>query len=113
MQLDIMKFGSVVVAFEVFADFSGYKSGILPFAVTGLYVVFTEFLIAGIYQHKTGNSAGGHAMRAIGWGEEKGTAYWLIANSWGSGWGEKGYIRFLRGSNHCGIEGYVSSGLPK
>lgn len=33
-----------------------------------------------------------HAVQAVGYD----TDYWLIRNSWGSGWGEKGYIRLSR-----------------
>jgi cathepsin L len=33
-----------------------------------------------------------HAVLAVGYDED----YWLIRNSWGSSWGEKGYIRLTR-----------------
>ncbi|KAJ4703640.1 putative Cysteine protease [Melia azedarach] len=38
-----------------------------------------------------------HAVTAIGYGTSSaGTKYWLMKNSWGTGWGEDGYMRIQR-----------------
>ncbi|KAI3495352.1 hypothetical protein L1887_37675 [Cichorium endivia] len=38
-----------------------------------------------------------HAITAVGYGTTTdGTKYWLMKNSWGVSWGEKGYIRIKR-----------------
>ncbi len=34
-----------------------------------------------------------HSVTVVGWGE----GYWIIKNSWGTGWGEKGYARLAMG----------------
>jgi len=45
-----------------------------------------------------------HAIVIIGWGKSSSTNYWIIRNSWGSSWGEKGYVRIVLGKNACGVE---------
>ena len=45
-----------------------------------------------------------HALLIVGYGTdpEQGD-YWLVKNSWGESFGEKGYIRIKRGVDMCGI----------
>ncbi|XP_061563160.1 cathepsin B-like [Cololabis saira] len=89
---ELYKNGPVEAAFSVYEDFLQYKTG--------------------VYQHVTGGMLGGHAIKILGWGEENGTPYWLVANSWNSDWGDKGYFKIKRGNNECGIESEVVAGMP-
>lgn len=36
-----------------------------------------------------------HAVKILGWGAEAGKDYWLIENSWGDGWGDRGFAKVL------------------
>ncbi|VDM63114.1 unnamed protein product [Angiostrongylus costaricensis] len=90
IQKEIMTFGPVVAVFTVYGDFFFYKTG--------------------IYKHVSGEAEGGHAVRILGWGQQGGVPYWLVANSWNTDWGENGYFRILRGSDECGIEDGVVAG---
>jgi len=59
-------------------DFGSYESGILD----------------------TKCSNDNHAVVLTGYGIENGREYWIIRNSWSSGWGENGYVRVARNDSN-------------
>ncbi|KAJ8934794.1 hypothetical protein NQ318_002350 [Aromia moschata] len=65
----------------------------------------------GIYYEETCSSGANdpeteldHAVLVVGYGTEDGQDYWLVKNSWGTTWGEEGYIKMARNrNNNCGV----------
>jgi cathepsin C len=49
-----------------------------------------------------------HAVVVIGWGVEyvndDPVKFWILKNSWGNTWGEKGYFKLQKGSDMASIE---------
>lgn len=63
----------------------------------------------GVYEASTCASQVNHAMLIVGYSSDDLGGYWIVKNSWGSGWGEGGYIRIAMtgdGDGPCGMYGY-------
>ncbi|KAJ9559914.1 hypothetical protein OSB04_005074 [Centaurea solstitialis] len=74
-------------------------------AVAKQPVILNMFLYEGFFNYKEGIYTGddckgkdnAHAVVAVGWGvTPEGCKYWIIKNSWGENWGEKGYMKIAR-----------------
>uniref|UniRef100_A0AAV2KSI1 Peptidase C1A papain C-terminal domain-containing protein n=1 Tax=Knipowitschia caucasica TaxID=637954 RepID=A0AAV2KSI1_KNICA len=67
------------------------------------------FYSSGIYDEPSCNPSNlSHAVLLVGYGSEGGEDFWIIKNSWGTSWGEGGYMRILRnGKNTCGVASYA------
>ena len=69
-----------------------------------------QFYRHGIFTGNCGNPSSyelDHGVLAVGYGTEDGQDYWIVKNSWGPTWGDKGYIRLARNveekQGKCGI----------
>lgn len=95
MMEEIYKNGPIVASFEPKPDFMTYKKGIYH------SIHETDWLKLGV---KPEWEKVDHSVLCYGWGEENGEKFWLLQNTWGSNWGEKGNFRMIRGVDESHIE---------
>jgi papain like protease len=67
--------GPVVACMAIYTDFFSYKRG--------------------VYHHVTGELVGYHAVCCVGYSESENC--WICKNSWGGGWGDRGFFKIAYG----------------
>merc|ERR1739838_693802 len=60
------------------------------------------------YDPNCSQSTINHAVLAVGYDRSGSSSnqYWIVKNSWGSGWGDHGYIKMRYNVNQCNVERY-------
>ncbi|KAH8307749.1 hypothetical protein KR044_012241 [Drosophila immigrans] len=66
---------------------------------------FLQHYASGVLDEPSCDDEVSHGVVVVGYGRDDiGGDYWLVKNSWGDSWGEKGYIRMARNrDNQCRI----------
>lgn len=79
----IFTYGPIAAAIHVGPKFQAYSSGIFDADESGQI---------------------NHAIVLVGWNDDRGAddGYWILRNSWGTGWGENGYMRIRYGRSQVG-----------
>jgi cathepsin C len=99
MMHELHKRGPVVVGFATSGWIYHYESGVF------LDETLRDEMRDVPTQHVNKWQHTDHAVIIVGWGEDdKLGKYWIVKNSWGTNWGEKGYFRIERGVNAQVIE---------
>jgi cathepsin C len=104
---EVYKNGPMAVSLEPEYSFMHYRSGIYDVNSKNWYSLNLS---------KPQWQKVDHSVVLVGWGVEnvngKDVKYWLLQNSWGAHWGEKGYMKFRRGVDLSGIESIGEVAIP-
>ncbi|XP_042349079.1 cathepsin O isoform X1 [Plectropomus leopardus] len=96
-------------------DFSGQEEAMMgqlvergPLAAVVDAVSWQDYL-GGIIQHHCSSQWSNHAVLVVGYNTIGDVPYWIVQNSWGTSWGDEGYVYIKIGGNVCGIADSVAA----
>lgn len=122
MMKDILRNGPTTGDFQANEYFGAYKSGILSEAgiLKAKNLLQKSEKLDSSLSDETMSKRGqnfhnwNHTVMLIGWGVDKDTGekYWIVRNSYGPFWGDKGDFKLKRGSNDFGMEANLMSFEP-
>jgi len=117
--------GPIAINFEVYKDLLSYKSGIYQHDTwKNSYNKENEInsnmdeirMIKSEKVNKDYNpfELTNHVVVCVGWGvdTESGLKYWIVKNSWGTGWGIDGYFWIRKGTDECAFESMTVETFP-
>ena len=105
----IARYGAVKGSADMMAEI--YKNGPIACGINAEEIVdYTGGVLDLPHQLKMIN----HIISVVGWGYDEAInkQYWFIRNSWGSYWGELGFMRLVLGENQLGIEKSCAYAIP-
>jgi len=70
-----------------------------------------SFYTGGVYPASSCTTSIDHCVDAIGYNLAGGSPYWIIRNSWGTGWGINGYMQLQYGADACAVAQVVTSAI--
>jgi len=105
----IAKYGAVKGSSNMMAEI--YKNGPIACGINAEELVnYTGGVMDVPHKLKMIN----HIISVVGWGFDESIQkqYWIVRNSWGSYWGELGFVRLVLGENQLGIEKTCAFAIP-
>ncbi|XP_066505036.1 cathepsin O isoform X2 [Hoplias malabaricus] len=107
--------GGVSVKDYAVFDFSGQEERMKERLVDwGPLVVIVDATswqdyLGGVIQHHCSSRHANHAVLIIGYDTKGDVPFWIVRNSWGESWGDKGYVYIKMGDDVCGVADTVAA----